>query len=66
MKDKKINTNMEGSDQSPTNKSVLKDTNVHPLISDVFNNIFNMTQRNKEWEEIKKSLNLTEDEKGNI
>jgi hypothetical protein len=57
---------MEGSDQSPTNKSVLKDTNVHPLISDVFNNIFNMTQRNKEWEEIKKSLNLTEDEKGNI
>tara|TARA_R110002020_G_scaffold137295_1_gene306223 strand:- start:2147 stop:2347 length:201 start_codon:yes stop_codon:yes gene_type:complete len=66
MKDKKININMEGGDQSPTNKSVLKDTNVHPLISDVFNNIFNMTQRNKEWEEIKKSLNLTEDEKRNI
>jgi len=57
---------MEGGDQSPTNKSVLKDTNVHPLISDMLHHIFNPVARKKEWEEIKKSLNLTEDEKRNI
>ena len=60
---------MEGSDQSLTNKSVHKDTNVHPAISEVLDNIFtifNPVARKKEWEEIKQSLNLTEDEKRNI
>jgi len=69
MKDKKININMEGGDLKPTRQSILKDTNVHPIISDVFKNIFNVfnpADRKEEWEEIKKSLNLTEDETRNI
>jgi len=59
----------EGDSQEPRRQGILKDTNVHPIISDVFKNIFqvlNPTDRNKEWEKIKKSLNLTEDEKRNI
>jgi len=69
MKDKKTDNTMEGSDPSLNNKGVLKDTNVHPTISEVFDNIFtifNPIARNQEWEEIKQSLNLTQDEKRNI
>ncbi len=67
--DNKNTNSIRGGDQSPRRQSILKDTNINPMISDCLDNIFkvlNPAERKREWEKIKESLNLTEDEKRNI
>jgi len=59
----------DGKSQQSRRQGILKDTNINPIISECLINIFrvmNPAENKKEWEEIKKSLNLTEDEKRNI